>query len=980
DDEDAELTLTVPASVPEGAANVPASLAVDRAPTRDLEVTLISSHGALVPPASLVIPAGSTGPVNFVCEAPENGLVDGSRQAILTATVMGWAPVSRQLVVTDNDVPALILTGGGQLREGDPVRPMTLTVNALSTKSLTVKLISSDTTEVTVPASVILPAGQWSVSFNATIVNDTLADGTQQSNLTASVAGYAETAQTIRVADNEVDRYSFNLIPSPQRIKKPIAITITARDIEGAPITNHVGVVTLKATAAFTQTPLSAFSGGVAFGTITVSTKVANMVMTATDSRAKTGSSNPFDVEPGVHESFAWSGMPTATVAPDTLFAAKVTALDDGGNAASNYTSLTTIEAYVPVLDRKVGSTLSSGATTQVYNTLAHDSRAQMIYTAAELGAEPRWIGALQTYVAAAAGQAMRTFTIRLKHSPLESFEGQSWDDSGWTTVYTSASAAAGISYFPLINPFYYDGVQNLMVDISFNNTTATSAGSLQSFSTAAKRMLSGTSNSTHGDPLKWNQVTGPMPTLSQELPVLQFYVIRSLGPIPGSPVAFANGAWSGTAFAPAAGFQAVWLLATAPSGIFAFSPRVLLSNPASPVASTGVVFSDGFESGVLGPAWSTANSSGVTARARITTAGVPKGRYHLTMDTTSVAPGPYARNSLTLTVNLAGKKNVMLDWQAKGFGDEPHAPTLAGPLGSFDSEMDFDGVAVSADGVTWVEAAPLRGLPSIYPTTASRVFLDPIVQRMGWDYHETFQIRFSHCGNQAMNNDGVALDDITIRANPATVTTVDLPPNIAEGLLNVPVAVTLPAVRTTDTPVKLVSNSPARLTITATVTIPAGQTRGTAFVSAPQNQFADIGKDVVVTATATGVAAATCHTRVVDDERPELTVRLPQAVLEGESPVSGLISMTPMVTSAVPVFLTSSDHGKIVVSPMITIPFGAEAVPFSIQAVDDTFAAGSQAIAITATGQGLRDGSAVVEVVDDEGPGEGLAGNSPAP
>ena len=80
-----------------------------------------------------------------------------------------------------------------------------------------------------------------------------------------------------------------------------------------------------------------------------------------------------------------------------------------------------------------------------------------------------------------------------------------------------------------------------------------------------------------------------------------------------------------------------------------------------------------------------------------------------------------YARNGVTLTYDLSGAGAASLCFEAKEFGDEPHYPKDA--LGMENSEnavgfgpvagFDFDGVAVSVDGVDWYEIQDLRSLRS---------------------------------------------------------------------------------------------------------------------------------------------------------------------------------------------------------------------------------------------------------------------------
>ena len=55
-----------------------------------------------------------------------------------------------------------------------------------NSQALTVFLSSSDTTEVSVPSSVVIPAGQTSANFSINAVDDSTVDGTQSAIITAT--------------------------------------------------------------------------------------------------------------------------------------------------------------------------------------------------------------------------------------------------------------------------------------------------------------------------------------------------------------------------------------------------------------------------------------------------------------------------------------------------------------------------------------------------------------------------------------------------------------------------------------------------------------------------------------------------------------------------------------------------------------------------------------------------------------------------
>jgi hypothetical protein len=102
---------------------------------------------------------------------------------------------------------------------------------------LTVSLLSTDTTELTVPASVVIPAGQASAAFPINAVDDLITDGTQLVTIRASAAGYISIDDSLSVTDDDnnsppvVD--SFGIITSEDTAKSGRA---AASDLEGDPL------------------------------------------------------------------------------------------------------------------------------------------------------------------------------------------------------------------------------------------------------------------------------------------------------------------------------------------------------------------------------------------------------------------------------------------------------------------------------------------------------------------------------------------------------------------------------------------------------------------------------------------------------------------------------------------------------------------------------------------------------------------------
>jgi extracellular elastinolytic metalloproteinase len=167
------------------------------------------------------------------------------------------------------------------------------------------------------------------------------------------------------------------------------------------------------------------------------------------------------------------------------------------------------------------------------------------------------------------------------------------------------------------------------------------------------------------------------------------------------------------------------------------------------------VPFTDGFESGSFDAHWRISGTS--SYRTQVTSLNTPQsGTYHATLDSTT--DGSYARNELTLAMDLSGQVNLVLRFWAKDFGDEENGP----PSTPFIGGADFDGVAISQDGNTWYEVQPLRSeITGVYSEFI--VDLDAAIGTHGLSYDSDFFIRFNQYDNFTIATDGIAIDDVTV-------------------------------------------------------------------------------------------------------------------------------------------------------------------------------------------------------------------------
>ncbi|MEI8213159.1 MAG: Ig-like domain-containing protein, partial [Planctomycetota bacterium] len=106
--------------------------------------------------------------------------------------------------VTTAVAPTLTVTiDKTSMSENGGIATGTVTRNLSSSGALVVNLSSNDTTEATVPATVTIPDGQFSVTFPITAVDDTLPDGTQVATITADAVDYFNVPASIDVLDDD---------------------------------------------------------------------------------------------------------------------------------------------------------------------------------------------------------------------------------------------------------------------------------------------------------------------------------------------------------------------------------------------------------------------------------------------------------------------------------------------------------------------------------------------------------------------------------------------------------------------------------------------------------------------------------------------------------------------------------------------------------------------------------------------------------
>lgn len=181
----------------------------------------------------------------------------------------------------------------------------------------------------------------------------------------------------------------------------------------------------------------------------------------------------------------------------------------------------------------------------------------------------------------------------------------------------------------------------------------------------------------------------------------------------------------------------------------------------------TDLIFQDDFEAETLGGDWVVSGTN--EYRVRVTPYLPFDGNQNVVLDDGN-RDTAYSRTELTLTLDLEGWSNVVLQFDAREYFDASNSP----PSSPFTDGANFDGVAVSPSTSSnqWWEVQSLRSLSSEFRTIT--VHLDDFLDSdNGLDYSDSFQIRFNQYGRDSAfiaYGDGIGIDNVRITGSPPGV------------------------------------------------------------------------------------------------------------------------------------------------------------------------------------------------------------------
>ena len=290
-------------------------------------------------PATVVLPAGQT-TVSFDVTMIDDHVIDGDRPINVTAHVENWTDGTATMIDAEGDATLTVTLPGdgweGQVLSGEGV----IQLGGITPSDLVVSLASGDTTELGVPDTVTIPAGQSMATFDVTLVSNHRREGPQDVQVTATADKFTAGSTSMLVRDSDVDHFTFDPVGGPETAGVPFWVSATACDIDGNPIWVYDGTAALS--GAGSSGPLSIgpaaadFSSGYWSASVTVNAVDPAVTLTLDDGAGAAGSSDTFTVRSGPVATFQWSTIDSPQ-ADGISFPVTLTAKDANGYTVDDF-------------------------------------------------------------------------------------------------------------------------------------------------------------------------------------------------------------------------------------------------------------------------------------------------------------------------------------------------------------------------------------------------------------------------------------------------------------------------------------------------------------------------------------------------------------------------------------------------------------------------------------------------------------------
>ncbi|MBQ4204122.1 MAG: PEGA domain-containing protein, partial [Thermoguttaceae bacterium] len=191
----------------------------------------------------------------------------------------------------------------------------------------------------------------------------------------------------------------------------------------------------------------------------------------------------------------------------------------------------------------------------------------------------------------------------------------------------------------------------------------------------------------------------------------------------------------------------------------------------------------------------------------------------------------------------------------------------------------------------------------------------------------------------------------------------------VNEGTANVRGTVTRTGSLLQPLTVSIASSDTTELTVSESVTIPAGQASASFYYSAVKDDEYDADAFVELTFTAPGFAAKYGTVKVVNVDHPKLTLTLSKSTLAEGEEFTVTVTRSYVTDRPVTVYLTPSKTSQLTLPTSVVIPANEASAAVTAAAVDDDVPENEEEITITATSPTFTSAGKTVSVVDDDEP-----------
>ena len=162
---------------------------------------------------NVTIPAGQSGVV-FYFNVLDNDVVDSDSIITLTVKHTDYVPVLQQIVIEDNEYPALMVKASKtDLNEGDQFT-LTVTTPRVSEEPIALKIQSEDNSRFLFNSTAVIPAGEESVVVPVLCSNDELPNLEQSNKFTVSAKNLSPGEAIVILHDDDMPALTLELTPA----------------------------------------------------------------------------------------------------------------------------------------------------------------------------------------------------------------------------------------------------------------------------------------------------------------------------------------------------------------------------------------------------------------------------------------------------------------------------------------------------------------------------------------------------------------------------------------------------------------------------------------------------------------------------------------------------------------------------------------------------------------------------------------------